>query len=211
MASLKMPKVVLFSSAALSLLLTACGGGMGTNASLPATNPARTTQSATHNNDLCFSGAGGSCRRISGTSVRLSIPAGTPLGAYAGVYIQNGNSVDAATVGQITSLSYNYGGDPLVGGSPRINIPVDVSGSFAGYVFVGANTCNNGAGLVDVINNPTCGIEGQSGGYYYGWASYVASNPTATIEARSAPYVIIDEPGTYTISNFTFRTSTPKR
>ena len=103
-------------------------------------------------------------------------------------------------LGSITQLSFRYAGtDPA--GALRWSIQIDANGDGSGaepnYVFIGADACNDGTGLVDVINDSTCTI-------YYGsevypnWGAFVAAYPTATLNFA---FVIADAPWTGSISS----------
>jgi hypothetical protein len=93
---------------------------------------------------------------------------------------------------QVTQLSFLYSGsDPA--GALRWSLQLE-DGS---YVFVGADRCNNGAGLVDVINDPTC-VVAYNGVEYANWAAFVAANPGHTLYFA---FVVADQPGTWNISS----------
>jgi len=102
----------------------------------------------------------------------------------------------------IRQLSFRYSGDEPYGGAPRFSLQIDPDGPGAmpvseTYVFVLAETCNDGSGLVDVIGDETCVI-------YYGseeydnWAAFAAAYPDATLYFA---FVVADQPGTWSISS----------
>ena len=99
----------------------------------------------------------------------------------------------------IAALSFTYSGSAAVGGSPRFSIELRGSDNDGAYVFVDALGCNNGAGLVDVINDPTCLIY-HGAETYPNWDAFVAAHPDATLYFA---FVAVDQPGNYTINNVT--------
>jgi hypothetical protein len=130
------------------------------------------------------------------------------LPADAAVYFLRWNgSIYGAALSSITQLSFTYTGTPLAG-SPRFSIPIDNTGS--GYTtfwaYASAYYCNNGAGLVDVINDPTCTIYVSNDPLisYPNWAAFVAAYPTATVAAiDNYLFVIADDVGTWTVNHVT--------
>lgn len=183
------------SALAILALLAACsGGGAPALNSLPGTG----TQSHTESFKLkCFSGNSGTCS-VTNNVATLTIPSPLQPGANAGVYFDSANSLKGLTVSQITRLSFDFSGPTNVGGDPRFNIPVTT-----GTVFIPGNACYSGTGpyTLDAINNNPCNISSpeNSAAGYPNWATFTAAEPNLTI--TGAPYVIIDEPGTWTISN----------
>jgi hypothetical protein len=159
---------------------------------------------------LCFDGTtdtangdtggavyGGVCTRTSNGATLNNLVQGAN-GAYSGVYYQT-SSLSGKTLGQVTQLSFNYTGVPTAG-SPRISLPIDVTGDGTTdfYAFIGAFYCNNGAGLVDAINDSTCQIFVGSESFA-NWAAFVAAHPTWHVGAT--PFVIADDAGLWTVSN----------
>jgi hypothetical protein len=67
--------------------------------------------------------------------------------------------------------------------------------------------CNNGAGLVDVINDPTCTIYRGDDALvsYPNWAAFVTANPSTYISLNDYyAFIIADgsgDPGVWTIGN----------
>ena len=159
---------------------------------------------------LCFDGTtdtangdtggavyGGVCTRTSnGAILDNSVRVGS--GDYSGVYYQT-SSLSGKMLGQVTQLSFNYTG-VATAGSPRISLPIDVTGDGTTdfYAFIGAFYCNNGAGLVDAINDSTCQIFVGSESFA-NWAAFVAEHPTWHVGA--IPFVIADDAGLWTVSN----------
>lgn len=148
-------------------------------------------------------GFGGTCSISDGVAT-LNNTDGNVSGDYSGVYISGSNLI-GKTLSTVGQLAFNYTGTPTAG-SPRISLPVDTNGDGITdvYAFVGANLCNDGAGLVDALNNPNCQIfiTGGPVSGYTGWAAFVAAYPTATIGPDGAvPFVIADDAGLWTVSN----------
>jgi len=180
--------------------------GMSLSASA-APNP---NSNANGGNKLqCFSGTtdggpyGGTCSIANG-SATLDNSDGNVNGDYSGVYIQ-GSNLSGKMLSNVGQLSFNYTGTPTAG-SPRISLPVDTNGDGVTdvYAFIGANLCNNGAGVVDAINNPSCTIfiTGGPVSGYAGWSAFASAYPTATIGPDGAlPFIIADDAGLWTVSN----------
>lgn len=159
---------------------------------------------------LCFDGTtdtangdtggvvyGGVCTRTSnGAILDNSVPVGS--GDYSGVYYQT-SSLSGKTLGQVTQLGFSYTG-VATAGSPRISLPIDTDGNGTTdmYAFIGAFYCNNGAGLVDAINDSTCQIFVGSESFA-NWAAFVMAHPTWQV--GEIPFVIADDPGLWTVSN----------
>lgn len=100
----------------------------------------------------------------------------------------------------ITQLSFRYAGtDPA--GALRWSIQIDANGDGSGpeadYVFIGADACNDGSGLVDVINDGTCAIY-FGADVYSNWGAFTAAYPDATLYFA---FVIADAPWAGTISS----------
>src|SRR5882762_10394210 len=159
---------------------------------------------------LCFDGTtdtangdtggavyGGVCTRTAnGAILDNSLAVGS--GDYSGVYYQT-SSLSGKMLGQVTQLSFNYTG-VATAGSPRISLPIDVTGDGTTdlYAFIGAYYCNNGAGLVDAINDSTCQIF-VGAESFANWAAFVAAHPTWHVGA--IPFVIADDAGLWTVSD----------
>lgn len=157
---------------------------------------------------LCFDGPsdgtiyGGDCTlNTSGTGATLDNNGGDPDGSYSGVYYAV-SSLSGKLLSDVTDLSFTYTGTPTAG-SPRISLPIDTNndGVTDFYAFIGAFYCNNGAGLVDPMNDTTCTI------FYTGnisgdanWATFVAAHPTWRV-SNDVPFVIADDPGLWTVDN----------
>jgi hypothetical protein len=127
-----------------------------------------------------------------------------PYNNYSGVYTANSNMY-GKTVGNVGQLSFTYTGDVATAGSPRFSIPLSTDGNSTSdvYSFVSAYYCNNGAGLVDVVNDSTCTIYVGSE-TFENWAALVAAHPTWTIATDAYVFIIADDPGVWTVSNVTF-------
>lgn len=157
---------------------------------------------------LCFDGVsdatiyGGNCTITNGVAT-LDNNGGDPDGSYSGVYTAV-SSLTGKTLSQVDQLSFNYTGTPT-NGSPRFSIPLDTNsdGITDDYLFISAYWCNDGAGLVDPINDPTCQIfDYNSISGFANWAAVIAAYPTATIGPDGAlPFIIADDAGLWTVSN----------
>lgn len=148
----------------------------------------------------------------------------TTIGGAAAVYLPGYNtSFYGVRTALVTKLSNTVTGSAL-GIDPRWSIPIDdttynnVDGNLDlvidsgddGYtdyfLFVSLADCNNGAGLVDVINDATCTINrSDSPTTYPNWSTYIAANTNTNIAALDYfAFIIADgsgAPGVWTISN----------
>lgn len=152
----------------------------------------------------CFSGTedggyNGTCTFTADGAVLDNVDGNdNPYDNYAGVYLQNSN-LDGKTLADVNKLSFRYTGEPTAG-SPRFSLPIDTgNGSTAFYAFVSAYYCNDGNGLVDAVNDPTCVIFAGSESFA-SWAAMVAAHPGWRI-GPSLPFVIADDPGEWTVSD----------
>jgi hypothetical protein len=189
-----------------SLALAACSD-VAPTAPTDVNGPSYAVSAAPGQNKLqCFSGSadgdqggvtyGGTCRLLSsgakGTAV-LDNSDGDTDGSYSGVYVENSN-LNGKRLSEIAQLSFQYTGTATAG-SPRFSLPL----SGGGYAFISAYYCNNGAGLVDAISDPTCTIY-YNGASYENWAAFVAANSALTVTSAT-PFVIADDAGSWTVSN----------
>ena len=196
----KVKKVAL----AVGLLFVGACTDVGTTSPDAANVPSLAVNTAPGQNKLtCFDGPsentiyGGSCTITSKAAKKgaavLDNTDGDTDGSYSGVYIETNNLAGQA-LSDITSISFQYTGTATAG-SPRISLPL----SSGGYAFISAYYCNNGAGLVDAINDETCTIY-YGANSYENWDAFVAANPGATV-GTDYSFIIADDPGTWTISN----------
>lgn len=95
---------------------------------------------------------------------------------------------------------------PLLGqrargaGAPRVSLPIETgSGTSAFYAFIAAFYCNDGAGLVDALNDPTCTIFAGSESFS-SWGALLAAHPDWRV-GPNLPFVIADETGTWTVAD----------
>ncbi len=128
-----------------------------------------------------------------------------PNNNYAGVYVGN-SKLEGLLIGEVEKLSFSYTGSPVVGGSPRFSIPIDTNGdgTTEAYAFVDAVGCNDGQGTVDVIGDASC-LVSYGGVTYANWAAFVTANPTYRIASDAVTFIIVDQPGDFTITNVELR------
>jgi hypothetical protein len=127
-----------------------------------------------------------------------------PNNNYAGVYIQNTN-LDGKLLADVNKLAFTYDGETAVGGSPRISIPIDENGdgNWDGFAYIDTLGCNDGdanTGTLDAINDSTCTIW-YGAESYDNWAEFASENPTYTIATDALAFIIVDQPGEFTITN----------
>ena len=176
--------------------------------SLALATPAAAAQPAApgQNKLTCSVDAPATCTVTkSGTTATLD----TNSGGAAAVYLAGFNtSFYGVRVGQVTKLSNTYTGTPGV--DPHWSIPIDLGGIHDGFtdyfVFVSFSTCNNGAGLVDIINDPTCTIyDGRNALVSYpNWLAFTQANTNDYISLNDYyAFIIADssQAGPWTVSN----------
>lgn len=158
----------------------------------------------------CFQGAPGVCTLVTSgakSSAILDVSAGGAAGAFIPGY---NDSFYGVRLSQVKALSFTYSGVPT-GPDPHQSIPIDTA-NHDGYTdifaFVSASTCNNGLGLVDVINDPTCTIYRSDDALasYPNWAAFVAALGTNNWIALNDyfTFVIADSStGVWTVGNLT--------
>ncbi len=127
-----------------------------------------------------------------------------PNNNYAGVYVQNTN-LDGKLIGDVNKLSFSYDGSGAAGGSPRISIPIDENndGTTEAYAFIDTLGCNDGdanVGTLDAINDATCNVS-YGATVYPNWAGFVSANPTFKVATDALAFIIVDQPGNFSISN----------
>lgn len=126
--------------------------------------------------------------------------------AYGGVYYET-SSLTGKTVGQVDALSFSYNGTGAAGGSPRITLPIDKDGDGVTDSYISMDTlgCNDGdanVGTVDVVHDQTCVVsDNATGESFVNWADYVAAHPTYVVSSDAIPFVVVDQPGQFTLSN----------
>jgi len=151
------------------------------------------------NKIICDADGDASATAKGAKGCELSVGAG---GGAAFAYLSPAAAWDTS-LGSIDALSFAYSGDAPVGGSPRFSLLIDEDGPGplepADYAFVGASNCNDGSGLVDVINDETCLVDYRNV-TYPNWDAFAAAYPHATLYFA---FVIVDQPGDYTINNVT--------
>ena len=112
----------------------------------------------------CFDGTsegttyGGHCTVNKYGVATLNNSGGDPEGEYSGVYLQNSN-LEGKAIRTVNQLGFSYTGTATAG-SPRISLGIDKTGDskYDVFAFISAFYCNDDAGNVDVINDPTCTI-----------------------------------------------------
>jgi hypothetical protein len=159
---------------------------------------------------LCFDGTtdggfNGHCTLVAGGAILDTIDSDTDRNnAYAGVYYAQ-SSLSGRPLAEV-SASFTYAasaGTTASGGSPRISIPIDDKDATTtlAYAFVDTLGCNNGSadnGTLS-LSNATCTVA-YGGGSWVNWAAFAAAHTTWTV-SNNLPFVIVDQPGRWTITN----------
>jgi len=158
----------------------------------------------------CFSGTGdnpeiygGDCSFDGNVAVIVTTDHGAD-GSYGGVFIQNSN-LGGKLLADVNKLAFSYDGAGAAGGSPRLSIPIDNNndGKWDAFAFVDTQGCNDGdvnKGTLDVINDATCTVS-YNNTQYDNWAAFEQANPSLRIAKDAVTFVIVDQPGSFKISN----------
>jgi hypothetical protein len=120
---------------------------------------------------------------------------------YSGVYLRS-KSQSAKPIGAVR-LSFDHSGS-VAGGAPRFSIPIDTehNGTIDGYAFVDAINCGN-TGTVST-ESPNCMVFfGDEA--FANWDAFAAAHPRYRIAPGSIPFIIADQPGSYTITDIELR------
>lgn len=144
----------------------------------------------------------GTCTLLPGGSAELdNTDVSGADGTYSGVYIQNTNLGGKSLI-DINQLGFSYTG----GSGVRITFPADVNGDgdYESFISAEAANCNDGAGNVDVVNDPTCHVgynNGAVGPLYENWAALLADPVNADVQVATDydAFIINDNPGQETI------------
>jgi len=135
----------------------------------------------------------------------------SPTGDYAGVSVPN-DVLAGLRLSSITQIRYSYTGSIAPQpGNLSLNIPIDTNGdgTTEAYAFVDAYYCPGTDGVVDVINDPACGIYYNGATFYANWAAFVAAYPDARVATDKSTIIVAErtptEPAaTWTVSNVVF-------
>lgn len=192
---MKSPRLI---GAALAAVLMVASVAGATLAAAPSTAPGQ-------NKLLCFSDGDATCTQPSKGAKGTAVLTVNSLPATAAVYYFGYNdSIYGVALSSVTQLSFNFSGTPNAG-SPRFSVPIDENddGYTEAFAFVGAALCNNGAGLVDAINDPTCNVN-YLGLDYANWATFAAAFPAAEVSLTdNYVFVVADDIGSWTVGNVT--------
>jgi hypothetical protein len=161
----------------------------------------------------CSAGGGGVCTILT-SGAKGFATLDTTAGGAAAVFIPGYNdSFYGVRLSQVKALSFTYSGVVGEGApDPHQVIPIDTSSPQDGFTdifaFVSASTCNNGNGLVDIINDTTCTIYRSDDALaaYPNWAAFVAALGTNNWIALNDyfTFVIADSSqGFWTVGNLT--------
>lgn len=194
-----------FSLAALSLAFSGMFAG-------------RASAQTTDQQLLCFSGVttggfNGTCELTeNGATLNTTDNDEDPNNAYAGVYYEQAG-LGGTLLSSPKALSFSYTGTGATGGSPRLSIPIDENndGTTENYAYVDTMGCNNGdanTGTLDVVNDETCTIS-YAGATYDNWAAFASANPDFRFARDAVIFVIVDQPGVFTLNNVRIGTQGP--
>ncbi len=178
--------------------------GIAVPVALGATKPVPVAPTFVGSALTCFDGPseatiyGGSCTVSKYGVATLNNSHGDKDGEYSGVYVKNSNLVGKA-IGTIGQLGFSYTGTATAG-SPRISLGIDTDGdgNWNEFAFISALYCNDGAGNVDVIHDPSCEIY-RGSDVYANWAEMVTAHPDYKV--GYVPFIVADDPGTWTVFN----------
>ena len=201
---------VMYTVAALGAIVVALARPV--SAAGPTTAPGQ-------NKLLCFDGTtdggfGGTCTLASSGAkgpATLDLSSSNIAGDYAGVYTLDSNMYGTLLT-SLSQLSYHYTGTIAPQpGNLSYNIPIDTDGNGTTdfYAFVDAFYCPGVSGVVDIINDPACGIFEGGVTFRANWAAFVAANPGAKVATDNFVFVIAErtpsEPSAiWTVNNVKF-------
>lgn len=162
----------------------------------------------------CFDGTtdggfNGHCTLITGgATLDATDKDENPNNQYAGVYYPrsflSGRAVDTINPSSVSFTYAALGETSASGGSPRLSIPIDVTGEGAtdAFAFVDTLGCNDGT-----PDNGTLSLANANCKVSYGatvspsWAAFANANPTWRIATDIPPFVIADQFGMWTVTN----------
>lgn len=122
-------------------------------------------------------------------------------GEYSGVYLSS-KSTSGKYVGSV-DYSFTAGG-AIAGGAPRLSIPInDGAGTADLFAFLDVANCGSGTVSTEIATCPV--FLNQLYGSFANWDAFVAAHPTFKIVAGGIPFIIADQPGTFTVSNIQLR------
>jgi hypothetical protein len=151
----------------------------------------------------CFTdGALGACT-LGTSGAKGTATLDTTAGGVAGAYIPGYNSsFYGVRLSQVKALSFTYTGPGDVDPHQSIPIDTDHDGYTDFFAAVPAGSCNNGAGLVDIINDTTCTIYRNDDALasYTNWAAFVAAIGTNNWIALNDYYTFVIADSTPTSS-----------
>ncbi len=192
-------------------ILATCSAGMLLVSAFVVGAGAAALPTAPGQNKLqCFSGTtdyvlyggtqyGGTCTQISNGAkgpVVLNNTDSNVNGDYSGVYV-NSSTLTGSLLGNVTQLGYTYAGiTSPTPGDLSLNLPISIvgNGPTDAYAYVDAYYCPGVLGVVDIINDPVCGIWFETS-EYANWSAFAAAYPTATITSDGAFVVAERTPG----------------
>ena len=124
-------------------------------------------------------------------------------GEYSGIFLR-ARGVGAKWVRNV-HMSFDYAGD-TAGGAPRFSIPLDTNRDNVvdGYAFLDAVNCGD-TGSVST-DDPDCKVFlNFSSETFDNWADLARTHRSWRVPARSIPFVIADQPGTYVVRHVDLR------
>jgi hypothetical protein len=112
-----------------------------------------------------------------------------PYNNYAGVYIYP--TLPPKPIGDVNKLSFDFVGGPVVGGSPRLSVPIDENGdgTVEAYAFIDAALSGlTTEGTVDLTSPVAYGAT-----VYENWQAFATANPAYRI-GKAITFIIADQP-----------------
>jgi hypothetical protein len=156
------------------------------------------------NKFVCFQSGDATCTANTNGAKGSATLNVTGAGDASVYYTGYNDSIYGVLLSGVTQLSFTYTGTPTAG-SPRFSVPIDENndGLTEAFAFVGAISCKNGQGKVDVIGDSTCTVY-YGANSYANWAAFAAAYPAAEVSLTdNYVFVIADDPGTWTVNNVT--------
>jgi hypothetical protein len=204
-------KSTIYIAAALALTLAwtmPAGAGKG-KATAPGQNKLLCFDGVTDN--LGFSGTCTLKAKGAKGPATLDLSANDPDGSYAGVYTAD-STLYGEDLADVTQMSYHYTAsiDPQPG-NLSYNIPIDTDGNgdTEFYLFVDAFYCPGDNGVVDIVNDPDCGVWENGTIFYANWDAFLAAHPGAKVAIDNFVFVVaertpIEPAAVYTVNNVKF-------
>jgi hypothetical protein len=149
----------------------------------------------------CFSDGTSACV-VSRDVVNLTVYSG----GFAGLYLNRKPDPRRNLASQVFAFTAN---GSVAGGAPRLSIPINLSGvggTVDGYAFLDVAGCGGQASNPATVStsDANCHVNFMNVDYD-NWAELAASFPNARVSLGGIPFIVADQPGSYSIYNIDLR------